>query len=135
MPFEHNASRRHHIRKARYRVTKWPAYEDGLRRRGNLTFWFDKDALAGWKAPRRTTPGGRPRYSDLAIELLLTLRPVFQFALCQAKALARSVFPLIEIDLATPDHSILSRRGRDFAGRQPRIVQRGDCIHLVLDNT
>jgi hypothetical protein len=31
MPFKHNASRRHYIPKARYRVTNWPASEAGLR--------------------------------------------------------------------------------------------------------
>ena len=73
MPFKHNATRRHRIPKARYRVQNWPAYEAGLWRRGDLTFWLDAAALAGWHAPRRRTPGGQPIYSDLAIELVLTL--------------------------------------------------------------
>lgn len=77
MPFKHNAARRHRIPKRRYRVTDWPAYEAGLRRRGDLPFWLDKAALAGWHPQRRTTLGGQPRYSDLAIELVLTLRLVF----------------------------------------------------------
>jgi hypothetical protein len=47
MPFKHNAARRHRIPRARYRVTNWPAYEVGLRRRGDLTFWLDEAALAG----------------------------------------------------------------------------------------
>jgi hypothetical protein len=38
MPFKHNAARRHRIPKARHRVTNWPAYEAGLKRRGNVTF-------------------------------------------------------------------------------------------------
>jgi hypothetical protein len=76
MPFKHNAARRHRISKRRYRVTNWPAYEAGLRRRGDLTFWLDEAAFAGWQAPRRSTPGGQPRYSDLAVELVLTLRLV-----------------------------------------------------------
>ncbi len=47
MPFEHNAARRRRILWACYRVTNWPAYEAGLRRRGDLTPWLDKAALAG----------------------------------------------------------------------------------------
>ena len=50
------------------------SYEAGLRRRGDLTFWLDEAAFAGWQAPRRSTLGGQPRYSDLAVELVLTLR-------------------------------------------------------------
>ncbi len=54
--------------RARYRVTNWPVYEAG-RRRGDLTLWLNEAALAGWAAPKRSTPGGQPLYADLAIEL------------------------------------------------------------------
>jgi len=47
MPFKHNAARRHRIPRARYRVTNWPAYEVGLRRRGDLTLWLNEAALPG----------------------------------------------------------------------------------------
>jgi hypothetical protein len=45
MPFKHNAARRHRIPKTRYRVQNWPAYEAGLKRRGDLTLWLDEGAL------------------------------------------------------------------------------------------
>ncbi len=135
MPFKHNAARRHHIPRARYRVTNWPAYEAGLRRRGDLTFWVEEAALAGWQAPRRSTPGGQPRYSELAIELVLTLRLVFHLALRQAEGFARSVLALLGLALPVPDHTTLSRRGRAFAGRQPRVGASTGPVHLVLDST
>ena len=135
MLFKHNAARRHRIPKQRYRVMNWPAYEAGLRRRGDLTFWIDEAAIAGWQAPRRTTPGGQPRYSNLAIELVLTLRLVFHLALRQAEAFTRSVLRLLGLELAIPDHTTLSRRGRAFAGRQPRAVPHDGPVHLVLDST
>jgi hypothetical protein len=80
MPFKHNASRRNRIPKARRRITNWPAYEAGLRRRGDVTFWLDETALSGWRAPRRTSRGGQPIYADMAIEVVLTLRVVFHLA-------------------------------------------------------
>ena len=80
MPFQHNASRRQRIPKARYRIRNWPAYEAGLKRRGDLTLWIDKTAAAGWVAPRRESPGGQRLYSDVAIGLVLTLRLVFHLA-------------------------------------------------------
>ena len=135
MPFERHAARRHRIPKARYRVTNWPEYETGLRRRGDLTFWLDEAALAGWQAPRRTTPGGQPLYADLAIELVLILRLVFHLALRQAEAFSRSVLRLLGLELAVPDHSTLSRPGRGFADRQPRAARHDGPIHLVLDST
>ena len=47
MPYKHNADRRHHIAKMKFRVTNWPEYEEGLRRRGSLTLWMTPEALAG----------------------------------------------------------------------------------------
>jgi hypothetical protein len=90
MPFKHNAARRHRIPKVRYRVQNWPAYEAGLKRRGDLTLWLDEAALADWQAPRRTTPGGQAWYSDAAIELMLVLRLVFHLALRPAEGFAVS---------------------------------------------
>ena len=135
MPFKHNASRRHRIPRARYRVTNWPAYEARLKRRGDLTLWLDEAALAGWAAPKRQTPGGQPPYSDLAIELVLTLRLVFHLALRQAEGFTRSVLRLLGLELSVPDHSTLSRRGWAFAGRHPRVMGGAGAIHLVLDST
>ncbi len=73
MPYKHNASRRHRIPKMKFKVMNWAEYEAGLRQRGSLTLWVTEEALAGWQAPRRTTRGGQPRYTDLAIETVLTL--------------------------------------------------------------
>jgi hypothetical protein len=134
MPFKHNAARRHRIPKVRYRVQNWPAYEAGLKRHGDLTLWLDEDAVTGWQAPRRTTPGGQAWYSDAAIELVLMLRPVFHLALRQAEGFATSVLRLLGQALRVPDHTTLSRRSRSFAGRQPRMVPNGP-LHLVIDST
>jgi hypothetical protein len=45
------------------------------------------------------------RYSDLAIELVLTLRLVFHLALRQAEGFASSVLRLLGLDLPVPDHT------------------------------
>lgn len=95
-----------------------------------MTFWIEKAALAGWQAPRRSTPGGQPRYSELVIELVLTLWPVFHLALRQVEGFARSVLQLLGMALPVPDHITLSRRGRAFAGRQPRVQSGGGPVHL-----
>src|SRR5919205_1789073 len=131
MPFKHNAAHRHRIPKTRDRVQNWPAYEAGLKRRGDLTLWLDEAALASWQAPRRTTPGGQARYSDAAIELVLTLRLVFHLALRQAEGFAAS---LLRQELRVPDHTTLSRRGRGFAGRRPDAIPHGP-MHVVIDGT
>jgi hypothetical protein len=135
MPFKYNAPRRHHIPTAQRRITNWPAYEAGLRRRGDLTFWLDETALSGWQAPRRTSRGGQPIYADMAIEVVLTLRLVFHLALRQVEGFTHSVLRLLGLDFSVPDHSTLNRRGRGFAGRQPRAVRHDRPVHVVLDST
>lgn len=114
MPFKHNAARRHRIGRMKFKVTNWPEYEAGLRRRGSLTLWLTPEALAMWLAPRRTTRGGQPRYSDLAIETALTLGLVFGLRLRQVEGLLGSVLPLMGLALAVPDHTTLSRRARTW---------------------
>jgi hypothetical protein len=58
--------------KTKYRVNNWPAYEAGLRKRGDVTVWFDEAACDAWNAPSSGRPGGRRRYPDLAIVTTLT---------------------------------------------------------------
>jgi DDE family transposase len=127
MPFKRNAARRHRIPTARYRLQNWRAYEAGLRRRGDLTLWLDEAGIAGWQAPRRTTPGGQAWYSDVAIELVLMLRLVFHLALRQAEGFAASVLRLLGQELRVPDHTTLSRRSRGFAGRRPEWRRMARC--------
>ena len=98
MPFKHHAACRHRIPTARYRVRNWREYETGLKRRGDLTLWLDEAVIAGWQAPRRSTPGGQAWYSDAAIELVLMLRLVFHLALRQAEGFAASVLRLLGQD-------------------------------------
>src|SRR5207253_9748916 len=83
----------------------------GYGQRGSLTVWFTEAAIAAWKAEPRTTRGGQPRYSALAITTALTLRAVFRLALRQTEGLIASLLRLLGLDLAAPDHSTISRRG------------------------
>ena len=53
--------------KPKYRVKNWAAYEAALRKRGDVTLWFDEAAIDAWNAPTSGRPGGQRRYSDLAI--------------------------------------------------------------------
>jgi len=112
MPNKHNASRRHHIPTMKFRVKNWAEYDAELRRRGSLTLWITPEVLDGWRAARRTTPGGQSCYSELAIETGIMLRLVFHLALRQTEGLMASIFCLLNVPLSTPDHSTLSRRAR-----------------------
>src|SRR3954449_5260943 len=120
MPFKINAARRHHIPKQRRRVTNWAEYDAALRQRGSLTVWFTEEAVAAWHAEPRTTPGGQPHYSALAITTGLTLKAVFRLALRQTEGLIGSIIRLLGLDLSVPDHTPLSRRAETLEVRRPR---------------
>jgi hypothetical protein len=54
MPNKHNAERRHHIPKMKFRVRNWAQYDAGLRRRGSLTLWVTRgDGQIVWGLGRR----------------------------------------------------------------------------------
>ena len=134
MPHKYNADRRHHIPRARYKVTNWKAYEAGLRQRGSLTIWFSEEAVAAWRAAPRTTPVGQARYSDLAIETSLILRTVFHQPLRQTEGLVGSLLELMGLDLPVPDHSTLSRRSRTLTVARQAQSASGP-VHLLVDST
>ncbi|WP_407927965.1 transposase [Belnapia arida] len=96
-----------------------------------MTLWLDEDALITWQAPRWSTSGGQAWYSDAAIELVLMLRLVFHLALRRAEGFAKSVLRLLGQTLRVPDHTMLSRRSRNFARRQPKIAPHGPP-HLAM---
>lgn len=133
MPFKHHAAHRDRFPRAKYHVTNWSAYEAGLRQRGSLTVWFSEDAVAGWRAEARRTPGGQPLYSALAIETALTLRALFHLAFRQTEGLIGSLMQLLQLDLPVPDHSTLSRRARTLAVAPP--PRAAGPLHLLVDSS
>ena len=133
MPFKANAARRHRIPRQRHRVTNWAEYDAGLRQRGSLTVWFTDAAITAWRAEPRTTPGGQPHYSALAIATALTLRAVFRLALRQTEGLIGSILRLLGLELAVPDHTTLSRRAETLEVPRPR--PGGEPVHLLVDST
>ena len=134
MPFKALAACRHHIPKQRYRVTNWAEYDAALRQRGSLAVWFSEAAIAAWRAVPRTTPGGQPHYSALAILTALTLRGVFRLALRQTEGLIGSVLQLLGLDLPVPDFSTLSRRAQTLElPAQPGAT--GGANHLLVDSS
>jgi hypothetical protein len=133
VPFKANAARRHRIPKQQYRVTNWAEYDASLRQRGSLTVWFSEEAMAAWRAEPRTTRGGQPPYSALAIRTALTLRAVFRLALRKTEGLIGSILKLLWLDLAVPDHSTLSRRAETLEVLRP--ISRTGPVHLLVDST
>ena len=86
--------------KSQYRVRNWPEYEDGLRKRGDLTVWLSDEALEAW----RETPSGKTR------------RPAY---LCGHRDRGRVDDPHGFPSSASPDRGLPTLSGRDARGRSP----------------
>src|SRR3954471_12980948 len=148
LPFKLNQDRRRHIREQKRKVTNWRDYDESLRRRGSLTVWFSDEAVEAREAERRTSRGGQPAYSDLAILTALTFKAVFRLPCGQPEALMGCVSGLLGLYLAVPDHTPLCRRAETLEGPRPK--PRGDGagggaesgagrdtgpMHLLVDST
>jgi len=134
MPFKFHEAHRHRIPKARYRVENWPEYDRGLVRRGDIRVWLSEDAIAGWPAACRRTPGGQRRFSNLAIETTLMLGAVLRLPLRQTEGFVRSLMEMMKLDLAVPDHTTLARRRRSVDVHNNRWSGKGP-IDIVIDST
>lgn len=119
MPNKFNAELRHHIPNMKSTVTNWAQYDAGLQRQGSLTMWIADEAICGWQAARRSTPGGQAAYSNSAIETCLMLCTVFKLPLRLAESLMFSVVELLGSEMAVPDHTTVSRRAMTL----PSIVE------------
>jgi hypothetical protein len=133
--FKANAKCRGHIPKQKCRLTNWPAYEASLRQPGDLTVWFSEEAIAAWRTELRTSRGGQPWYSPLALLTALTLRAVFHLALRQTEGLIGSLIRLLGLDFPVPDHTTLSRRGETLEVPRPRFGSSAGPVHLLVDST
>ena len=126
-----------HAKQKKYHVRNWAEYNEGLRRRGDLTVWFDEEAIANWKADKTGKPGGQRVYSDMAIETGLVVRMVYKLAYRQTEGFLHSIASLLGLGIEIPDYSTLCRRSRllrkklripKAASTQPSVGGGGQCI-------
>lgn len=134
MPYKHNETHRHKIKKATYKVTNWSDYNNALRKRGDITVWFTDEAIAAW-TPEPTQSRGAPmQYSDLAIETCLMLRQVFSLPLRQTEGFANSLVKLMDLDLKVPDYTTMSKRSITLS-LQKLIDSCEPGTHFLVDST
>jgi hypothetical protein len=110
MPYKHNESRRHKIKKSRYKVTNWHDYNNGLRQHGDFSIWFAEEALAERHPAKTGARGLLQEYSDIAIETALFIRQVFHLPLRQTEGFMNSLARVMKADITIPDFSSISKR-------------------------
>jgi hypothetical protein len=78
--------------------------------------------------------GGQQRFSNPAIETVLTLRLVFRLPLRQTEGFVRSILTVMGAGLDAPDHTTLSRRGQ-FLNVTLHTIPATGPVHLIIDST
>lgn len=119
--------------KAKYKVKNWAQYNQSLIERGSLTIWITPEVLDGWKDKRPAQRGAQFKYSQLAIEALLTLKFLLKLPYRATQGFGQSLFKLLEIELPVPNYSTLARRAKSLMVELPQ--QAGTAQHIVMDAT
>ena len=117
-----------------YRVRNWPEYNQSLKQRGSLTFWFDEKVIKAWhyQGPRKR--GGQIVYSDLAIQTGLVFRNLFGLGLRQTEGFVESLVSILEVSLPVPDYTTFCRRNKTLQVVLPNPA-RDKPVYVVVDST
>ncbi len=113
-----------HAKQKKYHVRNWAEYNEGLRRRGDLTVWFDEEAITNWKADKTGKPGGQRVYSDMAMTL------------CRRSRLLRKKLRIPKAASTQPIHLMIDSTGlRIHVGnaRKPPKQRAWRKLHIAVD--
>jgi hypothetical protein len=119
--------------KALYRVKNWSEYDKALVERGSITFWLSDDFEKTWMYVGEKQRGSQFDYTDQAILVMLTVKEVFHLTNRGVEGFVRSLFRMMKIALPVPDHSTLSKRGKDLKVKLPK--KTNQSLNIVMDST
>ena len=119
--------------KTLYRVKNWSEYDKALVQRGSITFWMSDDFEKTWLHSGEKQRGSQFEYSDEAILVMLTVREVFHLTNRSVEGFVCSLFQMMKINLPVPDHSTLSKRGKDLKVKLPK--KTNQSLNIIMDST
>ena len=119
--------------KTLYRVKNWSEYDKALVQRGSITFWMSDDFEKTWMHTGEKQRGSQFDYSDQSILVMLTVKEVFHLTNRGVEGFVRSIFQMMKINLPVPDHTTLSKRGKDLKVNLPK--KANQKLNIVMDST
>jgi len=114
--------------KKKYRVRNWKEYNESLVQRGSLTIWIPENVNTVWKG------GGRQTYSNVAIEIILSVKTMYSLPLRATEGFVQSIFKMAGILLSIPDYSTISRRAENISISLKKIDTK-QSVKMILDST
>lgn len=119
--------------KTLYRVKNWSEYDKALVQRGSITFWISADFEKTWLYTGEKQRGSQFDYSEQAILVMLTVKEVFHLSNRGVEGFVHSIFRMMRINLPVPDHTTLSKRGKDLKVNLPK--KANQRLNIVMDST
>ena len=101
--------------KDKYKVTNWSNYNNGLKKRGSINLWICSDLSDQWKWRGKSKRGGQHQYSNVAIELCLTIGKVYSLPLRQTEGFMNSFLKQCGWELTVPLYTTLCRRSQGMS--------------------
>jgi len=122
----------------KHRVRNWRAYNKALRKRGDLFLYFDEVFLkTNWLYEGKRNSGGRIKYSNTAIQLMLTIRSFLRLPLRQAQGFVASIIQRLGLCLPVPDYTTTCRRAKTLSLKIKHLnkLDPQKPLHLLIDST
>jgi hypothetical protein len=101
--------------------------------RGSITFWMSDDFEKTWLYAGEKQRGSQFEYTDQAILVMLTVKEVFHLTNRGVEGFVGSLFQMLKVNLPVPDHSTLSKRGKDLKIKLPKKTNQNS--NIVMDST
>ncbi len=120
--------------KDKYKVTNWSTYNKGLKKRGSISLWICSDLSEQWKWKGESKRGGQYQYSDVAIELCLTIGKVYSLPLRQTEGFIDNFFEQCGWKLSVPSYTTLCRRSQGLPINLRSKSRRG-VTYILADST
>lgn len=116
----------------------WSQYNQKLKNIARINFYISEEAVRDWSYVAKRKPGGKREYSDLAIEICLIMREFYGLAYRQTQGFVESIFQSMNLSLAVPDYTTISRRagGIDISLRNKHLLKSSkEAIVVAIDST
>jgi hypothetical protein len=119
-----------------YRIENWKEYNKSLVNRGRITLWLSDDIENSWVCQEASGKRGRPKqYSDVAIELCLTVKYLYKLPYRATQGFVDSFLERFGFSLQSPCYSQINRRSPALAVKLKRISTSKEKLDIVVDST
>lgn len=134
------------IKKSKYKVANWNAYNKSLQKRGKLSLYFPKGDLRSQfindDSYSKGTPGRTALYSGAYIEIIFIHYRLFGWGMRQITGYFEDLWQGKNLDIAVPSFGSLSDlfasvsvETKQFCNKLKRRLEAGEDVSLILDAT